>query len=746
MPDRFAQTHIQQHPLFQNLSPEQLNQVVQAFDARHYDPGDTIFQEGDPTRGLWLFTQGEAVFLRQNARGGYQRVGGVQAGQELNRAALFNEGRQTATLQATQPVDALLLSREKLARLLSHHPEIAQAMGLQVDAQHHMHDVHFRTQREDERVLHKSHRHAWAYLRWMWIPLLVMVSFWGIAYLAPSLTALWVLLSGLIPAALAIYIYLEWKNDTVIITDQRVKQITFNIPTLSEVRDEVAIESVQETNVVIPSLDIFAWILGYGHVEIKTAGSAGNFTLVFMPDPQHIQDLLMESYQQNQRANEAREQEVMRAEVKRWLQQQRSGQPVPDRENHQEKSPPGIDDGEPVYNVTADRIEKFGTHTSGPLSPFVTGFTTQGGATVYRKHWVVWMRQVIVPFLLMLASVGMFVLMLSVSALQALLPVGLAIPAVMFLIGAVWGYFADWDWRHDYYVMTDTNITIIHQRPFFLQSENDKILLKQVDNVVAESSGVFQQVLKYGDVRVALVGSDAPKHLHDIANPVEVQSEISRRQRRMEAHQEESSRRAQREAIGEYLSMYHNMSQQEQQALQNQNPPPQWQPRQQQQQQQHSAQQNQAPQQPRISPAAPRDRNRPPGLPQQRPPESGQQNPQNQPRPAMSSGRRYQPQQQQNQQQQNNNQWQNQQQQRSAQQQWQQRQPPLHPNQGNQGQNWQQNPPSQPNQSQQTRQSPNLPPPPPMNFPQANRPQTRPNDEGGSSARPPGVPRRRTDS
>jgi hypothetical protein len=622
--------------------------------------------------------------------------------------------------------------------------------------------VHFRTQREDERVLHKSHRHAWAYLRWMWIPLLIMVSFWALAYFVPSLTALWVLLSGVVPAGLAIYLYLEWKNDTVIITDQRVKQITFHIPTLSEVRDEVAIESVQETNVVIPSLDFFAWILGYGHVEIKTAGSAGNFTLVFMPDPQHIQDLLMESYQQNQRASEARDQEVMRAEVKRWMQQQRSGQRAPEQPHEQ----PTIDDGEPEYNVTADQIEKFGTHTGGPLSPFVTGFSTEGGATVHRKHWLIWLRQVILPFLLMLASVVLFVLMLSVGVFQALMPVGLAIPAVMFLIGAVWGYFADWDWRHDYYVLTDTNITIIHQRPFFLQSENDKILLKQVDNVVAESSGILQQVLKYGDVRVALVGSDAPKHLHDIANPVEVQSEISRRQRRMEARQEENSRRAQREAIGEYLSMYHEMNQQ--------NPgSPQW--------QQQQPTQNQAPQQPRISPAAPRDRNRPPGLPRQRAPESGQQNSQNQPRPAMSSGRRYQPQQspqpgpQQRSAQQQTNQWQQQQQQRFAQQnnqpwqqqnpqnrqqqqrsapqqsnQWQQQQRPLHPGQGNQGQNWQ-NRQQQPNQSSQqqqqpTRPSPNLPPPPPMDFPQSNRPQTRPNDEGGSSARPPGIPRRRTDS
>jgi hypothetical protein len=385
-------------------------------------------------------------------------------------------------------------------------------------------------------------------------------------------------------------------------------------------------------------------------------------------------------------------------------------------------------------------MEKFGANSSGPLSPFQTRFKTEGGATVYRKHWILWIRQIFLPVLLLLSSLVLLLLMPLVGALQALLPVGLLIPATMFLVGGVWAYFADWDWRHDYYVLTDANITIIHQRPLFLQSENDKILMKQVDNVVAESSGVFQQVLDYGDVRVALVGGDVPKHLHDIAQPVEVQSEISRRQRRLQERQEEEGRRAQREAIGEYLSMYHEMNQSNQQ-WQQQMPP----------NASGQNQQNNIPQ-PRLSSAAPRDRNRPPGLPQKRQPQSSR-NQQQQSRPAMSSGRRYQPQP--SNQQQNQppppprpQRWQQQNQQQQSpppRPSWQQNQQPLPPNQGNQP--WHQQQQRQPQSSNQQSARPNQPPPPPpMDFPQANRPQTQPNDEQRSSARPPGVPRRRTDS
>ena len=87
---------------------------------------------------------------------------------------------------------------------------------------------------------------------------------------------------------------------------------------------------------------------------------------------------------------------------------------------------------------------------------------------------------------------------------------------------------------------------------------------------------------------------------------------------------------------------------------------------------------------------------------------------------------------------------QNQQQQTPPRPSWQQNQPPLPPNQNNSQWQQQQQRPAQ--SSNQSSQRPNQPPPPPMDFPQANRPQTQPNDEQRSSARPPGVPRRRTDS
>jgi hypothetical protein len=138
-----------------------------------------------------------------------------------------------------------------------------------------------------------------------------------------------------------------------------------------------------------------------------------------------------------------------------------------------------------------------------------------------------------------------------------------------------------------------------------MQNQNEQLLLKQVDNVTAESRGIWQRLFKYGDVHVALVGADYHRTFDNVANPLEVQEEITRRQARIKQLANTEQQRQQREIIGEYLSAYHESIGQGQAYI-----PP-----------------DAMPQATEI-----RDRSRPPLVPRQNPP-----------RPSMSEGRPYQP-------------------------------------------------------------------------------------------------------
>ena len=107
--------------------------------------------------------------------------------------------------------------------------------------------------------------------------------------------------------------------------------------------------------------------------------------------------------------------------------------------------------------------------------------------------------------------------------------------------------------RNDLYIISDDTITLVHKRPFFLQSLRDQILVERVDNVESISRGIFAALMKYGDVRMSLVGADEPKMFHRVSNPQEIQQEISRRQHNKAERRAKYDAMQQRQILGEYL-------------------------------------------------------------------------------------------------------------------------------------------------------------------------------------------------
>lgn len=587
MPKRFTATHIQHIPAFSGLSPNELNRLAEIFQTRRYTPGELIFRQGEPTRGMHIFIEGRALLWQVDQNGQQQQVGQVAAGQFVNQEAIFADGVETATLQVVEPVFALFLPRQTLATFIAQNNDIKQSLGLTRSKSHHVSDVKFKNQREDEHVLLMTRRHWWAWVRWVPLPAIVMVLFWILAFNIPNFGVPIVIFSLVIGGLMLAYAYAEWANDTVIITDQRVIRITHTILTLSERISEIALDSVQETGAYIPSNDPFAVVFQYGTVDLKTAGDAGNLQLPFIPNPVNVQQLILQEYKRRERGDNEQERQVMRAELERWL------------------TPGATNDGFVSVEQLEKRsrqIEEKVSQFNVPLSPFQPNFQTDGNGVIYRKHWFLWLRAVSAPGVFMIASIIGVIASLSIPTVGSIV---FGVSMLVLIVSGVWFAFNDWDWRNDYMLVTDATVTLVHQRPLWLQSERDQVLLRQVDNVIAESTGFWERLLRYGDVQLSLVGADQHKIFNNVPMPLDVQNEITRRQRRVKRLEEEERERNQRETIGEYLQMYH-----EQYSGNNAQPA---QPR-------LPQNQPQTPYQtpannPQIRPAPSRDNNRPPGVP-----------------------------------------------------------------------------------------------------------------------------------
>lgn len=530
------QFRLESIPIFAYLREPQLAQLRSLLERRSYRAGEDIFVQGAPADGMIILLTGQAVLFRSDADGSQTPLATVAAGQSINQEALFSEALQSATMRAAQPVTLFKLSRSNFSQLLSQHPEFRSALGFdRAEASGAPINPRFAEQREDEEILIQTHRHWWSFVRTAWLPLLLMPAMWIGAFLleAQVLAIALLALSIVLPGLALIYFFLEWRNDSVIVTDQRIIRINRTILSMFRQVTQIGLESVHEINFDIPSYDPFARLFRYGTVIVKTAGAQGNLELDLMPKPEQFQKLIIEDRQYFENRQAQRHQKLVRAELQRWMAGETAAEDL-------EKA-----------SVSADGSPKPLPGSNGYLS---TRIEMSNGDIVYRKHVSVWAQHTALPIAIILVSLAALLVTFTLVS-PDLRIVTFPVSMIALLAGCLTYYWLDWDWRNDVYIIADDTITLVHKRPFFLQNLRDQILVERIDNVESVSSGLFPALLKYGDVRMSLVGADQPKLFHKVPNPQAIQQEISRRQHNKSQRRAHYDAMQQRHILGEYLGV-----------------------------------------------------------------------------------------------------------------------------------------------------------------------------------------------
>jgi hypothetical protein len=568
MADRFVLTHLKRLPLFAHLTPDQLEWIAEGAQVLRLNPGDIAFKQGQINQGIMMFISGAGTLTKTQPDGAEKGIGAVGAGQFVNESALFVETTASVTLKITEAAIVLFLPRQHLLSVMAQRPDIKTVLRPPASIAPGISDKKaFHGQLDDENVLLICRRHPWVFIRHLWMPVGAGVLLWVLALLiGPYVTV--------IPAVLAIagtvipllgigYFFVEWYNDQVIITDRRVIRVENTILNFRTNISEVQLANVHEVNSSIPSTDIFARLFGYGTISIKTTSGMVKFD--FIPNPAGVQNVIFTNRNRFQENLVQQNRDAIRGEVNRFL-----GKPG----ETQAGQPTGA-----VPMGTQPRTGFFGTR-----------FVNAKGELVYRKHFLVWLRHVLLP--LFICLVGVIVVALALSGVKAMTGgIGIVAGLAILLVGGVGFYLADWDWRNDLYIIGAQTITLIHKRPLWLQNETDKILISEIDNVVSDTHGFVNTLFRLGDVKVMLVGGNQGKVFKSVYDPQAVQQEISNRQLRLKQSQQEAEAARQRQAIVEYLSVYHDSLNQPADAASGQPPPA----------------------QPRIQ-----DRSRPPGIPRVR--------------------------------------------------------------------------------------------------------------------------------
>jgi hypothetical protein len=541
--------------VFERLTPDQLEALSAAFQVLRFQPGEVVFAQGQPTQGMFVFVSGQALLTRSASANGQpveQRLGMVGSGQYLNEAALNAPMIESATLRVVESSVILFLARGRLEQVLQAVPALQGNLRGHLDEQEqHVTQALFKGQRPTEIIVRAWRRHWWWWVRLTWIPfaLFVALGVGGAVTLTTSggLGIALLALAFVVGGGVLYYIYAEWKDDALILTSERLVKIHNNLLTFTKSLNEIPLERVLEVRSDIPMGSVSARLFKFGTVLIKTAGESGNLQVDMIPRPESVQAVIFAERDRFRQVIEQRSRSAVRADVERALGIANPGA--------------AAQSGTPGASSAPGDVKRSGTQG---LVFARTRFINEGGEVVYRKHFTVWLSHILLPSVLILAGVVLAITaLLGSSALMSNVPALVALPAAagIVLIGLLWFYWSDWDWRNDTVTINPQSITIIHKRPLWIQNQIDRISLTQIDNVISDVEGLVPNLLNRGDVRVFLVGAEKPKVIDSIYAPQEMHAEISRRQAELKNKQQQEQSKQQRDAIADYLRAYHETMQ-----------------------------------------------------------------------------------------------------------------------------------------------------------------------------------------
>jgi len=111
---------LRRSPLFEMLSPPELEVVAELSKPRRFAPGAVVFEEGDLGDSLYVIASGEVEVLRRNASGKPQAIAVLRAPEFFGEMALVDREQRSAGVRAVGEVQTLQLTAENFTTFRKH--------------------------------------------------------------------------------------------------------------------------------------------------------------------------------------------------------------------------------------------------------------------------------------------------------------------------------------------------------------------------------------------------------------------------------------------------------------------------------------------------------------------------------------------------------------------------------------------------------------------------------------------------
>jgi hypothetical protein len=358
----------------------------------------------------------------------------------------------------------------------------------------------------DERIILVAHRHWAAFAVRAIVPVLVGVSA-AIVFLARSFggqpdilgnppplfdpLGIFLLVSLLVTALIGWYIWVDWRNDNLILTNKRVIREDRTL-WLRDTDQVIPLENIQNVNILREN--IIQHLLKYGRVTVHAAGPTAPIVLDRAERPEEIQRRVLG---EANRQKKSLEEKHLTATVERRL-------------NPDAPPPPPL---KPPIAIP--------TH-QGPLRTILpSGPIAESGSIIWHRHWVVLVQHLAAPTVLLLVWFGLFYLLVTQAVFT---PTRTIVILFVSLVGILFYFYWQYaNWHDDIYILEPTKIIDIHRRPFGLREDRREATLGVIQNVNATSPNIAARVLGYGNVLIETAGAGGNFTFDHVPHPDQVQ-------------------------------------------------------------------------------------------------------------------------------------------------------------------------------------------------------------------------------
>ncbi|MDD4003749.1 MAG: cyclic nucleotide-binding domain-containing protein [Elusimicrobiaceae bacterium] len=111
-------------PIFKNLHYSDFTYLLRTLQEHTYLKGETLFEESDIGRALFIVISGRINIYRSIPGGGTEKIACVEQGELFGEMALLEEMPRTGSAVADENTRVYMLFKSKLDSLLYSHPRI----------------------------------------------------------------------------------------------------------------------------------------------------------------------------------------------------------------------------------------------------------------------------------------------------------------------------------------------------------------------------------------------------------------------------------------------------------------------------------------------------------------------------------------------------------------------------------------------------------------------------------------------